>query len=787
MNNNSTSTVPFQGGEYTGPLNDQGLPHGKGSLYFPYTKHKYEGEFVNGQAHGKGVASGVLSQEMTLIVNNELRNVGDKFVSCSSSNSSGTSSSSTTTSSSSNLIDSNNNNNTWTNQWKYDGQWMNGQMHGQGEFTFANGDMYSGEWKDGVACGKGLYSWQSTGDRYMGEFVNMKRHGAGTMLFSNGHKYDGLFYNDYRHGHGIETYSNGNRFEGYWVMDKRHGPAFAYVKFENLDKKLQKKRKQGMKGQPTIPSSQVTNQANSKTSTIYLNLHSIDQYVVYSQEYHLGRLLSEKELFPCDYAPYIYTGGVSGGGLKAPTELLTQDMDSVLVQIDEEIETLVMESNSSGGSSSGGGGGYSSSGGNGSVHHHSNHHTPTITSDTIVSDDDDKNSSPTIHTSGGDGGMSNNTTTTSSNMNSPPTAMTTITSSQILNKLAKRKSQSATLNQQSSSSPPIHGHLIGTNLMTSPPSPSSHSHSTQVLSSSSASSTSSQSILTTDNVFVQGVVCWEDKYWDMIQQLFVQQFTSKCEYNYTKILLNTLDQVTTLEERRQQLMEHIDKCENAKSKTKWEMKRVIVEELHAEAPNDYSGVDLFMDRLDELMSEMRIELSDIIEMKNSASQVRDEKKIQLTKQQLSEIEKKLFRLESALQTAKNTAQPFTKIKLFMRDQVLYQQLLEEVAIHLQRLRVLLRRLMLIRYDVHNISVNVDSNSTTVTLNKEQLEAMADIKLHVQLVQGLFESSVMRSRAAAALVGVSEKNAQNSLTLDTNAVIDHVLKRTRQLSEHILSQ
>ncbi|EFC40615.1 predicted protein [Naegleria gruberi] len=73
-------TISFQGGEYTGTINEQNEPHGKGTIIYPYTKHKYEGEFINGKAHGKGIASGLITNEMSFIINNELRDIGDKYV-----------------------------------------------------------------------------------------------------------------------------------------------------------------------------------------------------------------------------------------------------------------------------------------------------------------------------------------------------------------------------------------------------------------------------------------------------------------------------------------------------------------------------------------------------------------------------------------------------------------------------------------------------------------------------------------------------------------------------------
>ena len=40
---------------------------------------------------------------------------------------------------------------------KYVGQWKNGKQHGQGTYTYVNGDKYVGEWKKGLRHGKGIF------------------------------------------------------------------------------------------------------------------------------------------------------------------------------------------------------------------------------------------------------------------------------------------------------------------------------------------------------------------------------------------------------------------------------------------------------------------------------------------------------------------------------------------------------------------------------------------------------------------------------------------------------
>ena len=67
---------------------------------------------------------------------------------------------------------------------KYEGDFKDGKRHGQGTYTWNDGDKYTGEWKDGKLNGYGTYTWKD-GGKYEGYFVNGKLHGNGTMYYNN--------------------------------------------------------------------------------------------------------------------------------------------------------------------------------------------------------------------------------------------------------------------------------------------------------------------------------------------------------------------------------------------------------------------------------------------------------------------------------------------------------------------------------------------------------------------------------------------------------------------------
>ena len=73
-----------------------------------------------------------------------------------------------------------------------------------GTLTFDSGEKYVGEWKDGKKHGKGTYIYtngekeeelEAVSSSYVGEFKDGKKHGQGTVTFTNGNNFVGAFKN----------------------------------------------------------------------------------------------------------------------------------------------------------------------------------------------------------------------------------------------------------------------------------------------------------------------------------------------------------------------------------------------------------------------------------------------------------------------------------------------------------------------------------------------------------------------------------------------------------------
>ena len=56
---------------------------------------------------------------------------------------------------------------TWPDGEKYVGEWFANEKHGQGAYSFANGNEYVGEWNDDKRSGEGTFTW-ANGDKHVG-------------------------------------------------------------------------------------------------------------------------------------------------------------------------------------------------------------------------------------------------------------------------------------------------------------------------------------------------------------------------------------------------------------------------------------------------------------------------------------------------------------------------------------------------------------------------------------------------------------------------------------------
>ena len=106
---------------------------------------------------------------------------------------------------------------------KYEGEFKNGKLHGQGEVTFASGQ-YEGEFKNGKLHGQGKKTFSSRGYIEEGEFQSGNLH-KGKKTFADGSVYEGKFPHCLYciHGPGKKTFADGSVYEGKFKNGKLNG------------------------------------------------------------------------------------------------------------------------------------------------------------------------------------------------------------------------------------------------------------------------------------------------------------------------------------------------------------------------------------------------------------------------------------------------------------------------------------------------------------------------------------------------------------------------------------
>ena len=167
-------------GVYVGHFNENGVPHGHGTLTYD-DESVYEGEWVHNSLNGRGKM-------------------------------------------------------TYSDGDVYEGEWLNNRMHGRGIIMYKDIGVYEGDWQNGLRNGRGTITYYD-GHVYEGEWADDKKNGRGEMTYANGDVYEGQWANDKKNGHGKMTYANGDVYEGNWLNNNMHDVNGRYTK--HADGKVQ--------------------------------------------------------------------------------------------------------------------------------------------------------------------------------------------------------------------------------------------------------------------------------------------------------------------------------------------------------------------------------------------------------------------------------------------------------------------------------------------------------------------------------------------------------------------
>lgn len=181
------------GGKYRGEWLD-GLRDGYGTQSWPGGEH-YEGQFRRGGVHGEGVYSqpdGMCHRGQW--ARGKQHGHGSE---------------------------------TFPDGTKYIGQYVAGSKSGNGMYTFAEGSVYEGQFLDNAIDGHGTYIWAGGGNgrKYHGQWSKNQMHGFGEFTFADGRRYSGEYVHDQKSGEGTFTWPDGREYSGQWLRGKQHGKA----------------------------------------------------------------------------------------------------------------------------------------------------------------------------------------------------------------------------------------------------------------------------------------------------------------------------------------------------------------------------------------------------------------------------------------------------------------------------------------------------------------------------------------------------------------------------------
>ncbi len=103
-------------------------------------------------------------------------------------------------------------------EWgRYEGEWKDDIINGNGTYYYSDGSKYVGEWRDGKKDGNGIY-YYANNSKYIGEWKDDKKDGNGTYYYTDGSKYEGEWIDNKRDGEGSYSSQYGT-YKGVWRDD----------------------------------------------------------------------------------------------------------------------------------------------------------------------------------------------------------------------------------------------------------------------------------------------------------------------------------------------------------------------------------------------------------------------------------------------------------------------------------------------------------------------------------------------------------------------------------------
>ena len=133
-----------------------------------------------------------------------------------------------------------------TNEFHYEGEFHNDSKHGKGKIIFYNNssESYEGDFKNGEITGQGFYTWKNK-HTYLGEFLCGKMHGKGLYKWPDGNQYEGEYIYGIKEGFGEFKWADGRVYKGPFIKGKQHGNGKLTVNGTTFDAVFEKGKYMG--------------------------------------------------------------------------------------------------------------------------------------------------------------------------------------------------------------------------------------------------------------------------------------------------------------------------------------------------------------------------------------------------------------------------------------------------------------------------------------------------------------------------------------------------------------
>lgn len=198
----------------------------------------------------------------------------------------------------------------------FNGSLVNGKLHGHGTLVWGNGDKYEGDFRDGLMHGDGVF--QGYRERYEGEFENGMYHGEGKLFDNDRLVYEGEFERGRFHGEGKLYWKNEDTYEGEFSQGRIEGEGVWVRGADRFEGSFKNDRVHGFAKQ--YFDDELVYEGHFENDLYHGKGKYNDGYGIWEGEYVEGQLQGEGT-YTSEEDGFTYTGGFKDGRYHGKGEL----------------------------------------------------------------------------------------------------------------------------------------------------------------------------------------------------------------------------------------------------------------------------------------------------------------------------------------------------------------------------------------------------------------------------------------------------------------------------------